>query len=299
MVVLGAVIFVACKEHKAAQEYERDREARCAIVFSSPQQQDTCKHERDSPNNYLPWWYVLVAWPEGITTWAVIATGGFIAWQGYETRKAANASADAANAAYGSVTYAEAQWELMKEKERARLDVKSGGSLEVDRLLDLWGVNATIRLRNIGSSRAFIVRSAGAMIIKDEGGTPVRELNDFETLTFPDQFLDPNNAPIEIPLSVFPNGSTSQKNTISEIADELHAGRKTIHLYGFVEYDTLGMRFRKDFGYIWKSFGNLSGLVGMLGDTGGIRTAEQRIADGYWTTDPERDRPEYAISRDA
>jgi hypothetical protein len=38
------------------------------------------------------WWNVLLAWPEGITAWLLLLTLGGIAWQAWETRKAAEAS---------------------------------------------------------------------------------------------------------------------------------------------------------------------------------------------------------------
>ena len=37
-------------------------------------------------------WYVLIAWPEGITAWLLLLTFGAIVWQAWETRKAAEAS---------------------------------------------------------------------------------------------------------------------------------------------------------------------------------------------------------------
>jgi len=114
LVIIGAVVFVARKEHTAAQEYERDREARCVIVPLTLQQQEACKHERDSSDDYLQWWYVLVAWPNGITTWAIIGTGIIIAWQAQQTKLAAVGAKDAAEATKTSV-------EAMIDKERARI----------------------------------------------------------------------------------------------------------------------------------------------------------------------------------
>jgi hypothetical protein len=92
------IVFVASKQHRATQQYEAEREKRCASSFPAPgdaEKQDACKHELDSGLNYLPWWYVLLTWPEGITTWGILATGFVIAWQSNETRKAAKASRDA------------------------------------------------------------------------------------------------------------------------------------------------------------------------------------------------------------
>jgi hypothetical protein len=124
LVIFGAIVFVAYKEHAASQEYEREREGRCESVFALyPEKQDACKHERDSPSDHLPWWYVLVAWPEGITTWAIILTFVVIGWQSRETRKAAEAakvSAEAATLNATTLVSAERAWvqvEMAKEIE--------------------------------------------------------------------------------------------------------------------------------------------------------------------------------------
>jgi hypothetical protein len=45
---------------------------------------------------YVDWWRPLIAFPEGIAAWAVIATLLVIGWQSWETRKAAQAGRDAA-----------------------------------------------------------------------------------------------------------------------------------------------------------------------------------------------------------
>ena len=90
---IGAIVLVARKQHTAAKEYERDRQARCVKTSLSPEQQETCKYKRDSPQNYLSWWYVLVAWPEGITVWAIIGTGVIIGWQSFATYQSAKAAA--------------------------------------------------------------------------------------------------------------------------------------------------------------------------------------------------------------
>ncbi len=95
LLVVGTVLFVASKQHAAAGKYEAERQKGCAQSFPAPweaEQQEACKHERDSSVNYLPWWYVLVAWPEGITVWAIIGTGFVIAWQSNETRRAAKSA---------------------------------------------------------------------------------------------------------------------------------------------------------------------------------------------------------------
>src|SRR3984957_18501013 len=95
LVIVGGIARVARQEQAASEKYERDRESRCVATFSiasEAEQQNACKHEKDSGRNYLQWWYVLLAWPEGITTWAIIATGVVISWQTVQTKKAAEAA---------------------------------------------------------------------------------------------------------------------------------------------------------------------------------------------------------------
>lgn len=98
LVVIAGITFVASKQETAAKKYEAERESRCAATFPSPwetEQQDACKHERDSRSDYLAWGYELFTWPEGITTWAILLTLAGIFWQ-------AKATADAARAAQES-----------------------------------------------------------------------------------------------------------------------------------------------------------------------------------------------------
>jgi hypothetical protein len=90
---------VTGQQHAAAEKYEAAREKRCASSFPlDSEKQDTCKHERDSPGNYLPWGYILVAWPEGVAAWAIILTLVVIGWQSNETRNAAIAAAKGVDA---------------------------------------------------------------------------------------------------------------------------------------------------------------------------------------------------------
>jgi hypothetical protein len=68
-------------------------------LVATVEQKKACIEERASARDYLPWRYELFSWPEGITTWAIIATGFAIFWQAMETRRAAVATKKAAEAA--------------------------------------------------------------------------------------------------------------------------------------------------------------------------------------------------------
>ena len=89
---VGAIVFVARKQHTARDKAETARQKDCSALAITFEQKYYCAKDTQSRHDYLPWWYVLVAWPEGITAWAIIATGLVIAWQSTETRKSAQAA---------------------------------------------------------------------------------------------------------------------------------------------------------------------------------------------------------------
>ena len=92
ILIAGTSVFVAYEQHRSSEIYEGKRAKYCGSVSLATEQQNACKHERDNREDYMPWWYVFVAWPEGITTWAIIGTGFVIAWQTYVARRVAEIS---------------------------------------------------------------------------------------------------------------------------------------------------------------------------------------------------------------
>ena len=146
----GTIVFVANQQHRAAEKYEAEREKRCTSSFRlDPEKQDACKHERDIPGNYLPWGYVLVAWPEGITAWLLILTLGAIVWQSWETRKAA----EAANRGI----------EISKTKGRAKL------LLSPQPLNPKVGIipEAKLVVTNVGESNALVGEAIAGLHLSD------------------------------------------------------------------------------------------------------------------------------------
>jgi hypothetical protein len=91
-IIASAIVSVAYEQHHAREKYEAKREEACIALAITFEQKYSCAKEAQSRKDYTPWWNVLVAWPEGITTWAIIATGFAIAWQSSETRKSAQAA---------------------------------------------------------------------------------------------------------------------------------------------------------------------------------------------------------------
>jgi len=230
------------------------------------------------------WWLVIAA----------LCTAGVISWQSWETRKAARATADAANAAYGSVTFAQAQWDLMREKERARLELNvERTNLEVEVAgEDLVHLIATVSVRNIGESKAFIGRTSGTLITKLRN-EPLGDV-DYSPLGLPEQFIEPDKAPVGVKVYCFPTSTTAT------FAECLERGTFTLHFFGFIEYETLGLWRRKEFGYDWNVLDRHSGLAGLYGLSdpypNSPRPDRERITYGYWSANEEKERPEHPIS---
>jgi hypothetical protein len=124
LVWIALVSFVAYKQHSAAEEYKHHRAEYCAALGSaSAEQKKSCIEERASAQDYLPWGYELFRWPDGITTWAIIATGFVIGWQAWETRKAAEAGLRQANHLIAS----ERGWVMVEAKLEQGAGLAWGG----------------------------------------------------------------------------------------------------------------------------------------------------------------------------
>ncbi len=289
--VAGAIAVMTREEEQTRIEYKRECQSHIAAVPVASRQQANSADECKDPKDYMPWWYVLIAWPDGITTWAILATLAGILWQ-------AKATASATNAAYGSVQFAEAQWRLLIEKERARVDIDAETKLkaEIFNGTDLMHLIAILRVRNIGETQARI-RSAGATLItktaksttEDGDGNP-------SSLSLPDKFIESKAPIVEVPVYHILFDTKAE-----EFADGIEKAVLSVHLYGFIEYETLGYCYRREFGYVWNvvsvALGEMLGL-GTPFYANSPRSPKERIEYGFWRTDEEKDVPEYSIGCD-
>jgi hypothetical protein len=293
VLILMGSIYVTGKYQNASNQCEKECAQFKSGSVSPATRADQCDDCEKYSERRLPRWYKVFSWPEGITTWAILLTLMAIAEQTHQTRRAADSGAEAANAAYGSVTFARAQWELTKEKERARLDIQ-GGSATVEENDMYWHIGGTLRARNIGQSRAFIIESRSKLTVKVRDGV-YPEYESYGQIPFADSFVDPepSNDFATLSFTFYPDG----EDKIRFLAEDLHALRRSLHLYGFVDYETLGMRFRKEFGFVWTVIDPAWHLGGLVGDQE-IPTEAQKVTFGYWSVDSERNKPEYPISRE-
>jgi len=146
--LVGAIAFMAYKQHDATIEYKRECQTKSATVAATAAKQGIASTEEcKDPKDYMPWWYVLMAWPDGITVWAIIATGFVIAWQSYETRKSAEATKASAVASVKQSALMEQQITLQRSERRGVLEVNSE-PLEVSVFAEdaTWSLVGVIRL---------------------------------------------------------------------------------------------------------------------------------------------------------
>ena len=156
-VIASAIVAMAYEQHYAREEYQAKSQTDCVALAVSIEEKHTCAKDAQSRKDYAPWWYILEAWPEGITTWAIIGTGFVIAWQSSETRKAAKATEVASEAAAKSTA-------AFINKERSRLFIRTEVTNEFC---------ATFYAENRGNSPARITYGfVGCDIFTDEGNFP-------------------------------------------------------------------------------------------------------------------------------
>jgi hypothetical protein len=81
--------------------------------------------------------------------------------------------------------------------------------------------------------------------------------------------ISPSDDPIYFPLSF-----EDTPLHFDLFLDRINNGDLTMYLYGFIEWETLGIRRCRNFGYTWK-----------VNDPDGTRTAEQIVIEGWWEQD--------------
>jgi len=84
LIVALAVVAVTYEQHQTREKYQAQARADCIALAISAEDKRSCAEKAQSRKDYAPWVDELVTWPEGITTWAIIATGFVIAWQSCE-----------------------------------------------------------------------------------------------------------------------------------------------------------------------------------------------------------------------
>jgi hypothetical protein len=158
-ITVSAIVAMAYQQHRAREEYQAQSDAECTALAISPEEKHTCAKEAQNRKDYTHWWDVLLAWPEGITTWAIIATGFAIAWQSNETRK----SAEAARKQLTHLATSERAWVLVKNISAEFVYFNDGAER-------FRAIKFSITLENWGKTPAFIEKiDRGAIFEKGPG----------------------------------------------------------------------------------------------------------------------------------
>ena len=87
------------------------------------------------------------------------------------------ATESAAATAQESIDLARAQFNLMMEKERARISIKAVPIQVQEPDKEYWNLATSIEIRNLGQARAFVTRTDGNFVIRTEGEKPSDEVS--------------------------------------------------------------------------------------------------------------------------
>jgi hypothetical protein len=111
----------ACKYERAREDEQRNTTRLAGPANVAQSQGNNPANQSCDCTHKSPCWYVLLAWPEGMTVWVVILTFAVIGWQADETRKSAEATVESAKAMRDSIRLQEKAMELTVNAERPYL----------------------------------------------------------------------------------------------------------------------------------------------------------------------------------
>lgn len=90
--VVGAIVVVTRQDQHARSKHKRECQEHMAAIPSLIRDKEYGDDYCKEPSNYMQWWDVLIAWPEGITVWVILVTLAVIAEQTRQTRRSADIS---------------------------------------------------------------------------------------------------------------------------------------------------------------------------------------------------------------
>ncbi len=199
--------------------------------------------QQSSPESSKYPWKELYG-PANIPNWCLVLVGGLAAGFAYWTLK--NISMQTNQLRRQSDLLGK-QIETQIERERARL-VLEPQPIEIpeNRFDDGVNLRSCIELTNSGHSNAFIKFGAVRFVLVGFGLRTLSGANpdDFTPMS---NTIEPSKEAVYCPL-----WSDEIPLRIKEFAEDLAEGKRSIYLHGFVEYETLGIKWHRDFGYVWK-----------------------------------------------
>lgn len=276
VLITGAVVSVAYEQHYASEQYHAQSEADCIALSISPEEKHACAKEAQSRRDYAPWWNVLVAWPEGITTWAIIATGFVIAYQSYHTRRAADGALSNAEASLKQARLTEQQMALVFRRERGFLEIRGNGIEIKDGPGRTWSLLGDIQLTNSGNIPLRVFSGAGECLVLKVGdyarSIGSQKLQDIDS---PNTWIRPRDGGYREGLW---SDEIEQSKTV--FARMLTNFEIQIILRGTIDYESHGSAWRRFYAFMWLSDKPKSG---------------DEITKGKWVEDSDAENEEYEI----
>jgi hypothetical protein len=226
--VAGTVVFVTCKNQASCRDTKNENPNKppaSGVLVDSHDHPGKGEKDTDERPNCVRCRDILLAWPEGITCWAVIATLIVIGWQSWETRKAAEASRD-------SIT-------LTLGKERPRVSVTAPEDRVTVFVPDvLWTEKVDITVANDGLTQALNVLALGNALAIESDIPPEPPVDDMAVLPVP-TILRANSNPQTVSIYI-------KKALTSESVPHVFY----IHVFGRLSYeDHLGNKYVTTFRY--------------------------------------------------
>jgi hypothetical protein len=219
-------------------------------------------------------WYELIA-PANVPNWCLVVVGGLAAGMAYWTLRCIEKQADHLRI---QTDLMREQMDMMVQKERARLDIYPQ-PLKFEKMEGgIYYLDTCIELRNTGQSKAYIVFSASRFVVTglDQSALPQPDPDGF---SLDSNVVEPSGEPVyagffidDIPI------------TFEDMAESLANGESAAYLYGFIDYETLGIKHHCNFGYVW--------TIDEGKRNSGLYNSEKLIAEGEWVPSLRQRRSE-------
>ncbi len=147
-VIVAAIILVTCQQQYSHEKTKRVCQEQSAALSMAPIDNSHSANQGKECDDRPTGWHVLLAWPEAITTWALIATLFVVCWQATLMAKHAKHFEDLANATLKQAVLME---DTAKRQLRAYMVLRRGRIL----LLEGGGLRLMVEIVNCGQTPAY------------------------------------------------------------------------------------------------------------------------------------------------
>ena len=221
-------------------------------------------------------WSELLA-PANIPAWCLVLVGFWAGLMAYRTLRSIDCQAEFLSNQTGLMRQ---QIDAMVNRERARLSLYAQ-PVQISGEGEFFHLVSCIEITNVGHSKGYISFSAGRFVVVPAGRWPLPN-PDPDDLNLPDTVIKTSGGPMytgffidDIPF------------TLGEFAESIANGTLAIYLYGFIEYESVGIKWHRDFGYVWSP-------PEYQGDSA-PDSLEEMVTNGQWNDDVRQKTGEYEM----